>query len=125
MPHLHETAYPRLKSAVTEEELHEIYTPTTEEVAFAIDQTRSAPARVGLLVLLKTFQRLGYVVSLATVPRRIVAHIITCAGLPAIPEGLDTYDTSHSRSRHLHLIRTRLGIAAYGSRLCRQYFHKR
>src|SRR5215468_387806 len=105
MPRLHETAYPRLKTAVTEEELHEIYTPTAEELAFATDQTKSAPARVGLLVLLKTFQRLGYFVTLSEVPRRIVAHITTCAGLPAIPEGLDTYDTSHSRSRHLHLIR--------------------
>ena len=80
MLHLHETAYPRLKTAVTAEELHELYTPAAEELAFATDQTRSAPARVGLLMLLKTFQRLGYFVTLSEVPRRIVAYITTCAG---------------------------------------------
>ena len=35
MPRIHETAYPRLKSAVTEAELQEIYAPTAEEIAFA------------------------------------------------------------------------------------------
>src|SRR5262245_18382621 len=49
MPRLHETAYPRLKTAVTEEELHGIYTRKAEEEAFATDQTRSAPTQVGLL----------------------------------------------------------------------------
>src|SRR5262249_8992322 len=73
----------------------------------------SETAKVGLLVLLKTFQRLGYFVTLAEVPRRIVAHITTCAGLPAVPEGLETYDTGHSRSRHLAVVRARLEITAY------------
>lgn len=50
MPRLHETAYPRLKTTVTEEELHEIYAPTAEEQAFAAEQTRSPTARMGLLV---------------------------------------------------------------------------
>src|SRR5215510_5612935 len=114
MPRLHETAYPRLKSAATEVELQEIYTPTAEEIAFVEAQTRSETAKVGLLVLLKTFQRLGYFVTLAEVPRRIVAHITTCAGLPAVPEGLEPYDTGHSRSRHLGVVRARLAITAYG-----------
>src|SRR5262249_44176134 len=115
MPRLHETAYPRLKTALTEEELFEIYTPTAEEVSFAAEQTRSATARLGLLVLLKTCQRLGYFVPLAIVPRRIIAHIAVSAGVATMPEGLDTYDASHSRTRHLSLLRTRLGITAYGS----------
>lgn len=72
------------------------------------EQTRSATAKVGLLVLLKTFQRLGYFVTILEIPRRIAAHITLCAGLSAVPEGLETYDASHSRSRHLSLVRTRL-----------------
>jgi len=113
MPRLDETAYPRFKTAVTESELQEIYSPTAEELAFAEEQTHRATAKVGLLVLLKTFQRLGYFVTLPEIPRRIVAHITTlCAGLSAVPEGLETYDTSHSRSRHISLVRTRLGITA-------------
>src|SRR5262249_18224852 len=114
MPRIHETAYPRLKSAVTEAELQEIYTPTAEEIAFAEAQTRSETTKVGLLVLLKTFQRLGYFVPITAVPRWIIAHLTSCAGLLAIPEGLDTYDTGHSRSRHLGVVRARLAITAYG-----------
>src|SRR5262245_61741576 len=115
MPRLHETAYPRLKTALAEEELFEIYTPTAEEVSFAAEQTRSATARLGLLVLLKTCQRLGYFVPLAIVPRRIIAHIAVSAGVATMPEGLDTYDASHSRIRHLRLVRIRLGLTAYGA----------
>jgi hypothetical protein len=122
MPRIHETTYPRLKSAMTEAELHEIYAPTAEEIAFAEVRTYSESARVGLLVLLKTFQRLGYFVTLAAVPRRISAHITTCAGLSAVPEGLETYDTSHSRSRHLGLVRARLAITAHGPAARRMMF---
>jgi hypothetical protein len=46
MPRIHETAYPRLKSVVTEAELHEIYAPTAEEIAFAEARTYSETARV-------------------------------------------------------------------------------
>jgi Domain of unknown function (DUF4158) len=116
MPRLHKTAYPRLKSAVTEVELQEIYTPTAEEIAFVEAQTRSETAKVGLLVLLKTFQRLGYFVTITEVLRRIVAHIAACVGLPTVPEGLETYDTGHSRSRHLGLVRARLGDHGLWSR---------
>ena len=36
MPAVHETAYPRLKEAVTPTDLAEVYTPTSEEHALAI-----------------------------------------------------------------------------------------
>jgi hypothetical protein len=47
MPRLHETAYPRLKAAVTESELQEIYSPTAEELVFA-GYSPAAPKRVGI-----------------------------------------------------------------------------
>jgi len=31
MPSIHDTAYPRLKSSLSEKELNEIFTPTAEE----------------------------------------------------------------------------------------------
>lgn len=113
MPHPHETAYPRLKSTVTETELTEIYTPTVEEITFAEAHTQSETAKVGLLLLLKTFQRLGYFLPVVEIPQRIVRHITRSVGLVAVPDGLATYDTSHTRIRHLSLIRTRLQITAY------------
>ena len=50
MPHPHETAYPRLKSTVTDTELAEIYTPTAEEITFADTHAQSETAKVSLLL---------------------------------------------------------------------------
>jgi hypothetical protein len=114
MPTIHETAYPRLKSTVTDKELQEIYSPTPEELAFAEHPTRSVTAKIGLLVLLKTFQRLGYFLPLVQIPHRIIAHITMCLEIPAIPAGLTRYDAMASRTRHMALIREWLGVTAYG-----------
>ena len=60
MPTVHETAYPRLKSNVTGRELVDLYTPTEAEVELAGRVSKGPSARVPFLILLKTFQRLGY-----------------------------------------------------------------
>jgi Domain of unknown function (DUF4158) len=60
LPTIHDTAYPRLKSSVSEKELNEIYTPTADEFDLAHSLSHSTAMRIGFLVLLKTFQRLGY-----------------------------------------------------------------
>jgi hypothetical protein len=75
MPSVQETAYPRLKSSVSNEDLIRVYTPTPEEIALAKNSAKGDEAFVGFLVLLKTFQRLGYFVPLTEVPPAIVEHI--------------------------------------------------
>src|SRR5262249_15848669 len=60
MTAIHETAYPRLRSNLTEKELRELYTPTLEEMVFVQRVTSSPVTALGVAVLLKTFQRLGY-----------------------------------------------------------------
>jgi len=55
MPGIQDTAYPRLRSQITQRELTKIYTPTAEELALARQGTRGASAQLGFLVLLKTF----------------------------------------------------------------------
>ena len=60
MPPIHDTAYPRLKSSDSEKELNEIYTPTADEFDLVHTLTHSTAMRIGFLVLLKIFQRLGY-----------------------------------------------------------------
>ena len=71
MPSVHETAYPRLKSSITEKELERHYTPNQEELALSLSCANGTTGRLSFLVLLKTFQRLGYFVMLSDVPARL------------------------------------------------------
>ena len=114
MPTPHDTAYPRFKSTITDKDLQEVYTPTPDDVAFAEQATRIPATKVGLLVMLKTFQRLGYFPPFAQIPRRIIAHVSTCLGLVSIPAAVDTYDAPATRYRHHPLIRAYVGVSAYG-----------
>src|SRR6266567_1481603 len=114
MPTEPETAYPRFKSTVTDRELREVYTPTPDECDLARQNTTGSVAQVAFLILLKTFQRLGYAVSLTAVPVRVVDHIANQGGLTVTTADLIGYDASGTRRRHLRIIRTHLGISAYG-----------
>jgi hypothetical protein len=64
MPTVHETAYPRLKSSISRRELIDHYTPTQAELELASRAAKGEAAKLSFLVLLKTFQRLGYFVAL-------------------------------------------------------------
>jgi hypothetical protein len=50
-------------------------------LAFAQQAVRSHTHQLSLLVLLKTFQRLGYIPKLSKVPTAIVSHIRSCLRL--------------------------------------------
>jgi hypothetical protein len=52
-------SYPRLKANPSATELDEIYTPNIFKLVFAAERTWQLAPQVGLLLLLKTFQRLG------------------------------------------------------------------
>ena len=114
MPTRAETAYPRLKNYITSRELNEIYTPTQQELNLANQYTKKGVTKLGFLVKLKSFQRLGYFVSSDTVPKTIVKHIIKCAQLSLLPDSLTSYEKSKTRKRHIALIRDYLGIKSYG-----------
>ena len=114
MPSPQETAYPRLKSTLSTQELTAIYTPSPEELLLSSQVTKSQPSRWGFLVLLKTFQRLGYAVPVAAVPLTITRHIATVADLKLRTEGLSAYDASTSRKRHLTIIRQYLNLQIFG-----------
>jgi len=107
MSSLYETAYPRLKADVSEHELAEVYTPTAKERSFARKHGLKPAARGILLILLKIVQRLGYFVSLKTVPRTIAMHILACDGLSHLAlSKLKEYDRNGgARQRMLDTIR--------------------
>src|SRR6201997_1915903 len=114
MPSVSDTAYPRLKINPSAKELNELYTPTVYELAFARERARQPLQRAGLLLLLKTFQRLGYFAACAEIPAPIIRHVFRCAALTDLSEQLQAYDASTARDRHTTLIREFLGVTAYG-----------
>ncbi len=75
MPGISDTAYPRLKPSPSAKELDEVYTPNLFECGWVEQRTREPVPRIGLLVLLKTFQRLGYFVMVNEVPKPILQHV--------------------------------------------------
>lgn len=81
MSSVHETAYPRFKPNLTDQELDEIYTPSQEELKFIHEQGNNSTEKLSLLVLLKTGQRLGYFIPSSDVPSNIIAHIVACGHL--------------------------------------------
>jgi hypothetical protein len=85
MARLEDTAYPRLKSQPTSSDLAAAYTPTWDEVMLANTTATGVRTRVCFLILLKTYQRLGYPALLAEVPAPIVQHIAQSVGVSVQP----------------------------------------
>ena len=108
-----DTAYPLLKENPTGRELQELFTPNLLELGFAGENTRQAIPQLGLLLLLKSFQKLGYFVRLAEIPPPIVLHIAKAVGGNQIPNGLSAYDASTARFRHMALVRAYMGVTPF------------
>lgn len=75
MAAIERTAYPQFRRSPVVRELIRTYTPTDVELAFVIERTRQPGHRLLLMVLLKTFQRLGYFCALDEIPPAVVRHI--------------------------------------------------
>ena len=116
MTAIHETAYPRLRSNLTDKELRELYTPTPEEMAFVRQVTSSTVTALGVVVLLKTFQRLGYFPAMATLPPHLMAHLAGVMGTPNSDALLRQYEANGDRWRHGPLIRAYLHVNAFRER---------
>ena len=111
MASIERTAYPRFNRTPTLQNLHTLYTPTTEEVIFAQRVARSFNHQLNLLVLLKSFQRLGYFPKLSEVPTAIVTHIRDCLKLG--PTITSDYDEPRTLYRHYQVIRDYLRVSAW------------
>ena len=120
-----DTAYPRFKTRLTQTELEQFYTPTNEELAFCANVTRLPTTQLGFVVLLKTFQRLGYFVISNEVPEAIIEHIARVINRRVDREGLHSYDQSKVRYNHLASVRRFLDVkpfSAQGKTLLRATF---
>ncbi len=112
MPVITDTTYPRLPADPGAAEL-DAFTPDAAEFAFVRQRTRHPGPRLALLVLLKTFQRLGYFVRLADVPAAIIGHIAAFASLDAAVHEIGGYDDTTYRVRLSALVRGFVGVTGY------------
>jgi TnpA family transposase len=105
------TAYPRFKRYFTPKELREVYTPTPAEITFGLSTTQGQVHFLNLIVLLKTFQRLGYFPKLTDIPKSLGNHIRTSLSLPEnICVG---YEQSRTMYRHRTAIREYLNVTHF------------
>ncbi|MDQ3317841.1 MAG: Tn3 family transposase, partial [Actinomycetota bacterium] len=106
------TAYPRFSPRPSAGELARLYTPTSRELDLARRATRGGEAqRLAFLVMLKSFQRLGYFPKDAEVPATVVAHLRSRLGLGV---EVAAAPPTRSRQRYRDAIRAHLGVKAYG-----------
>ncbi|MFK8184811.1 MAG: Tn3 family transposase [Phormidesmis sp.] len=113
MPSVEETAYPRLTSDPSLEALETLYKPTDEEITFAKQTVRGDLPTVVFLVLLKTFQTVGYPVQLSQVPTAIIRCVAASVDSQLTPEETAGYDTSGTRQRHVKAIRQHLAVQPF------------
>ena len=115
MATLHETAYPRLKSDPSAKELEEIYAPTAAELRFVRKITTQPTTQLAVLIHLKLFQRLGYFVTLASVPERISQFIAQATGRRRSLSSaeLKHYDSSGGKRAHMAHLRDYLKAVSY------------
>jgi len=114
MTAIHETAYPRIRSNLGDQELQELYTPTVDDAVFVRRMTKTAVTELGLVLLLKTFQRLGYFPNFDALPPRLIHHIAGAMGAQNPDDSLQQYEAGGYRWRHLPLIRDHLSITTFG-----------
>jgi Domain of unknown function (DUF4158) len=110
MTAIERTAYPRFKSQATVKELTELYTPSASELAFAQTQVKSKRGLLRWLVMLKSFQRLGYFPPSAAVPPKVIGHIRACLNLSA---NVCHIPPDRSRYYYAEAIRAYLGVNPY------------
>ena len=108
MTAIERTAYPRFKSQATVKELAELYTPSASEINLAKGHVKSKRGLLRFLVMLKSFQRLGYFPLSSDVPPTVIGHIRAClnlsANICAIPPERSRYYYAEAIRAYLRVI---------------------
>lgn len=124
MASIERTAYPRFGRSPSTAELARLYTPTLGEIDLASRATHGDEQSLAFLVMLKSFQNLGYFPKPDEVPESIVSRVRSSLRLPEVPttnpDGAlttpDTPDNTPERSlrRYRDAIREHLEVKAFG-----------
>jgi hypothetical protein len=110
MTAIERTAYPRFKSQATVKELAELYTPSASEINLAKGHVKSKRGLLRFLVMLKSFQRLGYFPLSSDVPPTVIGHIRACLNLSA---NICAIPPERSRYYYAEAIRAYLRVSPF------------
>jgi TnpA family transposase len=104
------TAYPRFKQFPDPSELAEFYTPTPVEIQLVKSRTKSHEGFFSLMVMLKSFQRLGYFPHPECVPNAVIKHLRSCLKLQSWVKAIPS---ERQRYQYQKVIREYLGVKPY------------
>ncbi|WP_424922611.1 DUF4158 domain-containing protein [Streptomyces sp. wa53] len=108
MTSIERTAYPRFKRLITAHELHLFFSPTRDEIRWAADATDGDEHLLALLLMLKSYQRMGCFPALEDVPEQVVEFVRRQVELP---EGmLPLYRAERTAKHHRGLVRKKAGV---------------
>lgn len=98
-----DTAYPRFDS-LTGYDLDNLYTPTSEDIEFS-RRASGVSGQACVLVLLKSFQKLGHFPPFEDIPHVIIEHILKISGCGQLSKiDIKNYVNSGAKSRHMKAI---------------------
>ncbi len=104
------TAYPKFKQFPDAKELAELYTPIPEEIKLAKSKTKSHEGFFSFIVMLKSFQRLGYFPHPELVPIAVIKHLRSCLKLLSWVKAIPS---ERQRYTYQDTIRLYLGVKQY------------
>lgn len=112
MTTLRETAYPCLVPEPTVRDLGDRFTPSEDELSWAKQRARTPLKRIGLLILMKSAQVLGYFPVLRNVPAPYRDHITDKAGFARAltSDEMKQVEAAGTRQANIKLLRERLGV---------------
>lgn len=111
MVSIERTAYPRFGRAIAAKELQHSFTLTSDERAWADRAARAPVQRLGLVLLLKTFQYLHYFPALGEIPPEVIDHIRDSLGYAK--RIVIDYSTPRTLYRHMAAVRTHLRVKSF------------
>lgn len=82
----------------------EIYTPEKDEIEFINKNAKKDSSKLGLLILLKLFQRLGYFPNINDIPFQIIDYIGVVAGFKNIKSNIKIYSKIKYRWLHMSIM---------------------
>jgi hypothetical protein len=111
MSGINDTAYPQLRTEISDQDLISAFTPSATERRFIANAYRRATTQALIAVQLKMLQRLGYFVTMDIVPNAVIKHICKHYRVqPFSTAMLQRYDQSGSKSLHQRRLREFVGL---------------